>query len=418
MRSQRKVYVRFAVVFGLLGIVAVAGYAYVLIHERFRLPFKHAYTIRAEFAAADGVVTGIGQPVDVVGVPVGQITGVNLQDGAAVVTMQLYPGQTPQVYANASAALQPITPLGDLRIDLDPGRPPAPPLPDNGLIRLGETSAPVPLSDLLSRLDTDTRDYLSGLLSTLAEGTHGQAPDMAELLKQLGPTTDQLSTLTRALADRRTALAQFVHNLATVTRAASQDGQLASVVIAGDQTLHAIAQQDAPLRAAIAKLPATLTAVRTTLTAVSPFTSELTPAITALKPAVRRLPLTFKALGRFADVASPVVHDDLDPLVTKAQPLLMVAEPAVTNLNRATPPLTGAAQTLNYLLNELGYVPSRSNPGFLFWADWALHVTDSALGQSDGNGTILRALILANCSEVTAGAAIQKYFDDLGICPA
>jgi hypothetical protein len=273
------------------------------------------------------------------------------------------------------------------------------------------------LSGLLSRLDSDTRDYLSGLLAALDQGTAGRGPDMRRMLVALGPTSRQLGDITRALAQRRTALAAFVHNLASVTRAASQDGQLASVVVAGDQTLHAVAQQDQPLREAIAKLPATLDATKTTLADITPFAGELGPTLTALQPAVRRLPTTLQALGRFSDVGTPVIQRQLLPLVAQANPLLPRVGAAVADLSQATPPLTGSAQSFNYFLNELAYVPGGSNQGFLFWLDWMLHNMNSALSTADANGSFIHATALVDCDGIQAVPALQKYFGIAHACP-
>jgi hypothetical protein len=237
------------------------------------------------------------------------------------------------------------------------------------------------------------------------------------MLLALGPTTQQVAEITRALAQRRTALAQFVHNLAAVTRAASQDGQLASVVSAGDQTLHVLAQQDQPLRQAIAKLPATLDVTQSTLAKLTPFADKLGPTLTALLPAVRRLPATLRVLGPFADTGARVLQGDVRPLVSAAQPLVREAAPAVADLNAATLPLTGSAQTLNYLLNELAYVPGGADQGFLFWLDWVAHNLDSTLSTGDANGAIMRGTVLANCGALGGIASLQPALNAVGLCP-
>ncbi len=422
MRSKTAVSVRFLTMFAILGTLGCAGFIYVLVHQRFTLPLiEHVYTINAQFSAADGVVSGIGQPVDVVGVTVGEVTGVKLEDGAAVVTMQLQRHQLPHVYADASAALVPVTPLGDMRIDLDPGSAPARTLPAGSTIGLAQTSAPVPLSDLTSTLDADTRDYLSSLLASVAQGTDRRGPDMRRMLLALGPTTQQVGEITTALAHRRTEIAQFVHNLAAVTRDASQDGQLASVVSAGDQTLHALAEQDQPLRQALAKLPATLAVTQSTLAKLTPFAEQLGPTLTALLPATRRLPATLSALKPFAVTGTSVLRRDVRPLVSAAQPLVREAAPAVANLNAATPPLTGAAQTLNYFLNELAYNPNNEvngsrDEGFLFWLDWFAHNFDSALSTGDANGAILRATAVVNCGALQGVASLQPLLSLANLC--
>jgi phospholipid/cholesterol/gamma-HCH transport system substrate-binding protein len=422
MRSKTAIYVRFLTMFAVLGTAGCAGFIFVLIHQRFTLPLVgRVYTINAQFSAANGVVRGIGQPVDVVGVPVGQVTGVKLEDGAALVTMQLQSDQVAHVYADATAALAPVTPLGDMRIDLNPGTPPARALPAGSTIGLAQTSAPVRLSELLSRLDADTRDYLSALLASVAQGTDRRGPDMRRMLLALGPTTQQVSEITRSLAQRRAALAQFVHNLAAVTRAASQDGQLASVVSAGDQTLHALAQQDQPLRQAIAKLPATLALTQSTLANLTPFADKLGPTLTSLLPAVRRLPATLGVLGPFAGTGARVLQREVRPLVGAAQPLVREAAPAVADLDAATPSLTGAGQTLNYLFNELAYNPNNEvngsrDEGFLFWLDWFAHNLDSATSTGDANGAIFRGMPLANCGALAGVASLKATLALANLC--
>lgn len=51
-----------------------------------------------------------------------------------------------------------------MELDLDPGDPAAPVLPENGRIPVERNASPVPLSDLLSRLDGDTRGFMTTLL--------------------------------------------------------------------------------------------------------------------------------------------------------------------------------------------------------------------------------------------------------------
>jgi phospholipid/cholesterol/gamma-HCH transport system substrate-binding protein len=403
--------------FVILGALAIAAAIYVLSHERLTLPNQNIYTLRAKFSAADGVVGGVGQPVDVVGVNVGQVTSVQSLDGAALVTMQVQRDQVPHLYTNATAALEPITPLQDMQIDLDPGEPPASAVPRGFTIGLAQTSAPVPLQDLLSRLDGDTRDYFASLLTSLAQGTTDRGPDMRRMLLALGPTTRKVGEISTALTQRRVELARFVHNLAAVTRAASKDGQLASVVSAGDQTLQAFAHQDRPLRAAIAQLPATLALTRSTLINLRPFADTLGPTLTALLPTVRRLPAVLHAFVPFDQVATPALNGEVRPLVREAQPLLRTVTPALMNMNRGTPALTGDAQTMNYFLNELGYVPGHNDQGFLFWLAWAAHNLNSVLSTGDANGAIVRAFALEQCQIAPGEQQLEAILGTVGLCP-
>jgi ABC-type transporter Mla subunit MlaD len=418
MGVKRRTYARFLAVFVLLGGVGIAASIYTLVHQRVALPFTDTYTVSAQFSAADGVVSGLGQPVNVVGVKVGQVTGARLENGRALVTMQIDRGRLPHVYANASAVLEPITPLHDLQINLDPGSPAAGPLLPGAELGVGQTSGPVPLSDLLGVLDTDTRAFLTSLIASFDQGTSGRGADIRKMLAALGPTAADAGRISRALAARRTELARLVHNLAIVTRAASQDHQLASVVVAGDQTLHAVAAQDIPLRHAIAQLPGTLAVTHSTLIDLEPFAQKLGPTLTALAPAVSRLPATFQALDPFAKAGTATLANDVRPLLVAAQPLVRKLRPTVVNLYGETPFLSGSFQALKYLVNELAYNPNvGDNQGFLFWLSWFVHNFNSVTSSGDANGGIGRAAPLVTCYGLQGNALLQQLLGVLGLCP-
>jgi phospholipid/cholesterol/gamma-HCH transport system substrate-binding protein len=287
-----------------------------------------------------------------------------------------------------------------MQINLDPGRPPAPVLPPGATIGAGRSSSPVPLSDLLSTLDSDTRDFVTSMLASFEQGTKGRGPDIRDALRALGPTTAQLHQITAALAQRRVDLANLVHNLAIVTRAASQDGQLASMVSAGDATLNALAAQDAPLRQSIADLPGTLVTAQQTLGNAATFANQLGPTVSALLPAVARLPATLADLGDFSRVAASGLAQQIRPLVREAQPLIRDLGPATSRLEALAPDMRSVFKVLNYFFNELGYNPGGNDQGFLFWASWFFHNGSSTFSLADAHGSLGGASFYLTCSQL------------------
>jgi phospholipid/cholesterol/gamma-HCH transport system substrate-binding protein len=417
MRTKTAQYVRFLAVFALIGSLGLAASAYVLIHQRLPVPFRDVYRVNVDFSEAPGVVKGLGQPVNVAGVKVGQVSDVRLVDGAAHVTLEIKSKQLPRVYRNATATLEPITPLQDMQIALDPGDARARALSDGATLGVDRTKVPVPLSDLLSTLDVDTRTFLSSLISSLDQGTRGRGRDMRRMLLALAPTTDQIGRISGALDQRRAAVSRLVHNLAVVTRAASRDGRLADVVRAGNTTLAALAEQERPLRAALTKLPATLDATRSTLTRLGPFATKLGPTLGVLTPAVRRLPATFHALRPFVDTASSALRREIRPLVREARPLVHDAAPAVEHLTGATPKLARSALDLEYLFNELAYNPPGDDEGGLFWLSWAIHNINSIYGTTDAHGGSGRAIAIAACNGIDALPQLAASLGVKGVCP-
>jgi phospholipid/cholesterol/gamma-HCH transport system substrate-binding protein len=388
---------RFLVAFGLIATLGVASAAYTLLKERAPVPFRDTYDVKIALSSAPGVVPGLGQPVNVAGVRVGSIVDTELDAGAAVLTLEIERKDVPRVYANAQAALDPVTPLGDVEINLDPGTHAAPALKPGATLGRAHTMSPVQLSALLSSLDADTREFLVSFVQAVSTGTRDRSPDLRKLFVTLGPTTQQLGQVSKRLAQRRTKLAELVHNLAVVTRAASQDGALDDVVAAGNATLQSVAEQDAPLRSAIKQLPATLKQAKETVGTTANFADELGPTVSALLPGVRRLPQTLQRVGTFSTTSARVLRSDVRPLVRRATPVASSLSPAVTELRDSAPILTRALGVTTYALNELAYNPPGDDEGGLFWLAWFAHNWNSMWSLGDAHGAMGRADVVVGC---------------------
>jgi phospholipid/cholesterol/gamma-HCH transport system substrate-binding protein len=419
MSPKRRIYIRFLVVIAVLGTTGLAASAYLLFKQRVPVPFQDVYTVKAEFTSADAIVGGLGQPVNVVGVKVGQVTGAKLVDGRAVVTLEIKRDKVARLYRDATAVIEPITPLDDMQIELDPGTPAARPLGKDGVLGVNQTAPPVPLSDLMRTLDGDTRGFLTSLIASLGTGVGDRGPDTRRMLRALGPTTHQAGQIARAAAGRRAALSRLVHNLARVTKAASEDRQLASLVAAGNQTLETIADHEAPLRRALEGLPPTLAVTRSTLTRLEPFARNLDPALRALLPSVRALPSTLAVLKPFSAEAATTLRRDVRPFVRDASPLVRKLAPSVAALTPGLPRLTRSFQILDYTANELAFNPDPGgkNQGFLFWLAWGLHNFDSVISLGDAHGGIGRAQVIANCYGVQEIQQLRAILDLFQVCP-
>lgn len=393
----------------LLAAVGIAAVSYLFVMQRGPVPLRDTYEVKAQFTSADGVVAGLGQPVNVAGVKVGTVVGSRVDEaGNAVVTMEIERGELPVVRADAHATLEPITPLKDMQIELSPGTRRAPALRAGQLIPEARTLAPTELSTLLSAMDGDTRAWFQTLMGALQTGTKDRALNMRLLFQALGPTTRQARDVAAAITDRRRRMARLVTNLATVTRAAGDDRRLAEVVAAGNATLDAIASQDTALRRSVDELPATLRVARSSLGDAAAFSSRLGPALAAVTPAVRALPRTFRDVTPFARETGRALRRDVRPFVREAQPLLGDTGPAVARISGLTRPLTTVLRTTNYVLNELAYnPPAKDDEGNLFWLAYFFHNFGSAFSLGDAHGPIGGAMVLMDCAQATASAPGQ-----------
>ena len=97
-----------------LFVVALGIGGYILSNQRFYLPAwvpvlgTDFYTVKAELPTAQAVVPGQGQTVNVAGVKIGEVGAVNLEDGKAVVDLQIKEQYKP-IYRDATILLRPKT---------------------------------------------------------------------------------------------------------------------------------------------------------------------------------------------------------------------------------------------------------------------------------------------------------------------
>jgi phospholipid/cholesterol/gamma-HCH transport system substrate-binding protein len=412
MRVQIRRYGRHFVTLLVLIAAGTACGFFILLNQRLPSPFQSYYSLNAAFPNATAVVAGLGEPVNVAGVRVGQITGTALKDGQAIVHMSIDPSKLPRVYRDAHAQLVPNTPLKDMQINLLPGQSSAGALPTGATIPAGETLTPIDSDELLSALDTDTRTWLAGLLTSLGQATSGRGEDIRRLLQTLGPTSSQLRQLGDLLAGRRSQIARLVHNFGVLTEAASQkDGQLRTLVRAGDQTIQAFATQDAALRQSIAQLPGTLQATRTTLADTVPFANALGPAATALEPTARKLPATLRDSDILLQGAALLPLEQIKPFVSASLPVARLLPPLGADLKPEIPELIDAFKVLAYSTNETAYNPGHGNPGFLYWLAWFAHNSASFISNSDANGPIWRTMFVSSCQalkELPSGPILEQ----------
>jgi phospholipid/cholesterol/gamma-HCH transport system substrate-binding protein len=394
--------------FMILIAVALVGTAcgfYILLQQRLPNPFQTFYHVNGTFPTVAAVAPGLGEPVNVAGVRVGQITGVDIKDGQGIIHMAIDPGKLKHVYNNAHADLFPNTPLKDMEVNIAPGKPSTGVLKEAGYIPVSQTTSPTDADDLLQSLDTDTRTWFTSLITDLDQGTTGRGADIRKLLYNLGPTMQQLRQIGDLLAARRHELQGVVHNLGVLTKATSQkDTQLAQVVQAGDTTVRALANQDVALQQAITRLPGTLSTTRSTLADLTPLANALGPTATALLPTARNLPTTLKNSQTLFSAAALLPLGKIPSFVNAVVPLAGQLPPIAKNLKASLPPLTASFKVLNYVTNELSYNAGGKNQGFLYWLAWFAHNLDSFVSSSDANGSAWRSVLIVSCGSLKATA--------------
>jgi phospholipid/cholesterol/gamma-HCH transport system substrate-binding protein len=406
-------------VLALLGMAVLAIFVagYILSNQRFRFPLITAkpQIIKVELENAQAVTPGQGQTVRVAGVEVGDIGKVELEDGRAVVNLQIQPEYKDLIRQDATALLRPKTGLKDMFIEVDPGD--GKPLPEEGRIELANTAQDVDPDEILSALDADTRDYLKLLIGGAGKGLEGRGEDLRLTFKRLEPFHRDLAAVNTSIAQRRTSLKRLINDYGSLMEELSgKDEDLTRLVKAGNDTFSALAAEEQNLSATVRRLPGALRESQRTLARVDVLGGELGPALESLRPAFRRLDETNAAVRPFVREAEPIVRTQIRPFTRIGQPYVRRLGTAARDVSRATPDLTTGVGELNRFLNIGAFNPigrqrrSRGNnpkDGFLYWLAWAAQNGVSLHSTADAQG-VLRRLTLCG---VNSG---NEAFDMVG----
>jgi phospholipid/cholesterol/gamma-HCH transport system substrate-binding protein len=415
-RAIRAHRVDFAAI-AVLVVAAIAVSAYILEHQPSFVFGQTYYQVRAPFATAAAVTAGQGQAVTIAGVQVGQVGGVSLHNGQAIVTMNIYKQYAP-IYRNATVLLRPRTPLKDMYLELDPGTRTAGRVPNGGALTAANTQPDVDVSEILSSLDADTRNYLVLLLSAGAQAFKDPNPthpwgnqvipsraavaDLRGTLKRFEPLDRDTKRFATLLATRQANIRRAIHNLNLVTNAfGGVEGQLASLIRASDTNFSAIAVNDAQLQQTLTEFPPTLQQSISTLGKVRGFANASTTALQQLLPFARNLGPALKASRPLFRDTTPVIAHQLRPFSVAVQPLARTLAAGAPKLKTTIPSLSSSISVLNTLFNELAHDPGRTHPGqqsYLFWGSWLAHIADSLVSSQDANGAVLQGIFMNTCA--------------------
>ena len=397
------------VVLALAGLVMMLG---IFTQQKASLPswlpfvgeeFEH---ISAEFSTAQAVTPGQGQAVDLAGIQVGKVTSVDLEDGQAVVGMDIEPKYMELIHPNASFLLRPKTGLNDMIVELEPGTGKKQ-VKSGHVFTQGQTEPNTNLDQFLSALDADTRQYIQLLVAGGAQGIGGQSTRVSQALRRFQPFVHYTAKLNKAIAARHVELAQVIHNFGQLTGELSQhDAEIRRFVSSSDSALGNFANQQASIQAALQEFPTTLEAVKAGLASSDEFSRVAYPSLIKLVPQAQALTPAFKATEQLFSQTTAPIRDGIRPLTKEIRPLLTSAAEASKPFEKTVRNFGNGLGGFNSFLNELTYKPKGSTPSYLFYLPWANHDFNAAFNIQDGSGPVLRGLVEITCT----GASLANGF--------
>jgi phospholipid/cholesterol/gamma-HCH transport system substrate-binding protein len=401
-----------------LSLLGVAVAVYILSQQDFRFPLveEKPKTIAMELQNAQAVQPGQGQTVRVAGVEVGRIADVKLEDGVAVVELEIEKEYEDLIREDATALLRPKTALKDMLVEVSPGTGKV--LPEGERISVANTLPDVDPDEIYKALDADTRPYLQLLVSGAGKGLEGRGDDLREVFRRFEPLHKDLARVMRATASRREALKRLIHRYGLLMEhVGSRPAELRRLVTASRTVFDALAGEDQNISAAVAQLPDTLRASERTLNQVREFAPVLRSSLESLRPPIRKLDETNEAVTPFLRETTPVLRDEIRPFVRAARPFTDDLRLAARDVAQATPDLTISFEELNRFFNMGAYNPGGAEglegksvaeqrareEGLLYWLAWAAQNGTSLFSTADGQGPWRRVTICGVPASVIQG---------------
>ena len=386
-------------------VLALATVLFILVNQRADFPDwvpglgEDQFELKAEIGTAQAVTPGQGQSVNIAGIRVGAISNVELEDGNALVSMEIENKYAPLIHGDATFLLRPRTGLADMTMELDPGTEDGKPIEEGSTVPNSQTAPNVNPDEILASLDADTRDFLRLFLVDGAEALGERGKGLSAVLRRFEPTVRDIATFQGALASRRENLRQVIHNYGSlVTELGRRDEQVRRFVGASNAVLGSFADQEAAIRSALRELPPALTETRAALESSDRFARVLGPASERLIPAAQALAPALRQVQPFFRKTAGPIENQIRPFTRQVREPFTHLNQASRGLAASTPALTSAFENLNILLNQLSYnPPGAQDESYLFYASWLNHNTNALFTLRDAHGPMRRGVVLVNC---------------------
>jgi ABC-type transporter Mla subunit MlaD len=289
---------------------------------RFKVAFSNAFNLADQ---AD---------VRIAGVNVGKVVNKQItpHGNATVVTIQLQNQYAP-IHQDAQAILRTKTLLGETYVEINPGSPNSPPVPDNGTLSRSRVVSAVQLSEIFDTFDPTTRAAFRSWQQTLAQAVQNNGQNLNDVLGNLPVFATNLTSLLGVLDIEHSSVVSLSRNGGTTFAALNRDpAALQTLISNGDRTFSTTAANANAIVQIFHVFPTFLTEQRLTLAALKTFSLNADPVIRELIPPTQQLGPTLRAVQQL----SPYLRQlfvKLGPLVTASNTGLPATEAVLKGLN-------------------------------------------------------------------------------------
>jgi virulence factor Mce-like protein len=415
-----------------IGLIASAVVV-VLVYLGFTkdIPFTRPFEVNAVFQSSNAIRPG--SPVRIAGVQVGKVKEIKPQEGGdgAVVVMQIDDQGLP-LHADATAKIRPRIFLeGNFFVDLTSGSPSAPKLDRGDTIKVTQTATPVQLDQVLTTLQSSSREDLKDLLDQLSVALNSKptaAQDRASDPSARGEPAAQSFNDAYAdipAAEKSTAqvldaflgiepnsdVARLLDGTARTTGALIRnENALQDLITNFNVTMAAFASESRNLQLSVRELPVTLAAANRAFSSLNAAFPPTRAFAREILPAVRETPATIDAALPWIAQARPLMGpNELGGLAAQLAPtsadLARVTDAAIQLLPQTN--LASLCATRVVLPTGDGVIQDEFTTGVENYKEFFYTLVGLAgEGQNfDGNGMYVRFQTGGGSQTVSLGSA-------------
>jgi phospholipid/cholesterol/gamma-HCH transport system substrate-binding protein len=305
---------------------------------------------RFEVAFPDATQLADQADVRIAGVSVGSVVGKQLdpRGNRTLVTIQMNNKFAP-IHSDTRAILRQKTILGETYVELTPGTPNSPFLPDGGELLRGNVLPAVQLDQIFNSLDPKTRAAFRQWQQELAVVVKGNDQNLSNVFGNLPTFAADGTDLLQVLDIQHTAVTNLVRNGGTVFAAIGRNqSALRNLITSAEATFATTAANNNAIIQTFHVFPTFLNETKLTAADLQTFAENTNPLVVQLQPVARNLGPTLNSVR----ILSPYLYSlfkNLGPLITASTTGL----PAIRDVLNGTTPLLASLGPFLEQLNPI-----------------------------------------------------------------
>jgi len=275
------------------------------------------YQLSADFPDASNLA--LNADVRISGVNVGHVVAKkSAPRNTTRVTFDLKPEFAP-LPVDAHAMLRQKTAFGEIYVDVTPGDPSKPKLPEGGSIDKALISPSVELDEIFRTFDPRTREAFRTWFQDQAVGLQGRGRDLSDAIGNTPGFAQSTDELLRILNSQDGAVRRLVGNTGVVFDALSERrGQLRDSIKNWNAVMATLARRDKEIEGTFKALPTFAKEGSAAMSRLAAFSKHADPVITKLRPVARALGPTLQEVDGLAPDFDALMRD-VAPLVSASK---------------------------------------------------------------------------------------------------